>query len=113
MSIPVINPNTAAFAWTDPTSNTDGSPLQAGEVTGYTIGIRPASGTAGTYPITANVPGADAVKEAVSAIGTMLQPGDYAAAIQSAGPVPSAWSSEIQFEIAQPQPNPPTDFTVA
>lgn len=113
--IPTINPTTANFSWTDPTTNTDGSPLQAGEITGYNVGIRSATAAgsqAGTYPITAQVQGATAAKEAVAAIGTVLKPDTYAAAIQSAGPVNSAWSSEIQFTIAQPVPNSPSDFAV-
>jgi hypothetical protein len=114
--IPTINPNSAAFSWIDPSTNTDGSPIQPGEITGYNIGIRSATAAgsaAGTYPITVQVAGATAAKEAVSAIGTVLKPDTYAAAIQSAGPVNSAWSAEIQFTIAQPVPNPPTDFSVA
>lgn len=115
-AIPTINPSTANFTWVDPTTNTDGSTIQAGEITGYNVGIRSttAQGSqAGTYPIVAQVQGATAAKEAVSAIGTVLKPDTYAAAIQSAGPVNSAWSSEIQFTIAQPVPNPPTGFSVA
>lgn len=114
--IPTINPATAKFSWTDPTTSVDGSPLQAGEVTGYAIGIRSATATgsvAGTYPITASVSGAAAANEAVSAIGTVLKPDTYAAAIQSVGPVNSAWSTEIQFTIAQPVPEPPTGFGIA
>jgi hypothetical protein len=44
-----------------------------------------------------------------TAIGTMLESGIYAAAIQSAGPVASAWSAEIQFQIAPPVLNPPSE----
>ena len=116
MSTPTINPSTANFTWTDPTTNADGSPIQAGEITGYNVGIRSATASgsiAGTYPVTVNVAGATAAKEAVSAIGTVLKPDTYAAAIQTAGPVNSAWSSEIEFTIAQPVPNPPSDFSVA
>lgn len=116
MSIPTVNASTAKFSWTDPTTNTDGSALQSGEISGYAIGIRSttaAGSVAGTYTITAQVAGATAANEALSALGTVLKPDTYAAAIQSVGPVNSAWSSEIQFTIAQPVPNPPTDFSVA
>jgi hypothetical protein len=116
MTIPTISAATAKFSWTDPTTNTDGSPIQSGEITGYNVGIRSttaAGSTAGTYPIVAQVAGATAANEAVSAIGTVLKPDTYAAAIQSVGPVNSAWSAEIEFTIAQPVPNPPTDFSVA
>lgn len=116
MTIPTVNPSIAKFSWTDPTTNTDGSPIQSGELTGYAIGIRSATATGsvvGTYTITAQVSGAAAANEALSAIGTVLKPDTYAAAIQSVGPINSAWSSEIEFTIAQPVPNPPTGFTVA
>jgi hypothetical protein len=115
MTIPTINPSTAKFSWTDPTINVDGSPLQTGEVSGYAIGIRSATAAgsaAGTYTINVQVAGASAANEALSAIGTVLKPDTYAAAVQSVGPVNSAWSSEIEFTIAQPVPSPPTDFTV-
>lgn len=116
MTIPTINPNTAVFSWVDPTTNTDGSAIQSGEVTGYDVGIRSttASGSVvGTYTVITNVAGATAANEAVAAIGTVLKPDTYAAAIRASGPVDSAWSSEISFTIAQPVPNPPTGFTVA
>jgi hypothetical protein len=108
--------NPTQFTWTDPTTNTDGTPITAGEVTGYTLGIRSttASGSvAGTYPITAQVSGASATNELLSALGTVLKPDTYAAAIQTAGPVPSAFTNEVTFTIEPPQPNPPTSFSVA
>lgn len=114
--IPTINPATAKFTWTDPTTNADGSPLQAGEITGYDVGIRSvnaAGSAAGAYPIVTNVPDPAATSEAVAAIGTVLKPDTYAAAIRSAGPVPSDWTPEVQFVIAQPVPSSPTGFTVA
>ena len=116
MTIPTINPQTAIFSWTDPTTNVDGTPIVAGEVTGYDIGIRSATATgsvAGTYTIVVPVAGATAANEAVSAIGQVLKPDTYAAAIRTAGQVDSLWSSEISFVIAPPQPNPPTNFTIA
>lgn len=116
MTIPTINPSTAKFSWTDPATNTDGSAIQSGEITGYNVGIRSATAAgsvAGTYPIIAQASGAAAASEAVSAIGTVLKPDTYAAAIQTIGPVNSAWSSEVEFTIAQPVPNPPMDFSVA
>ena len=115
-TIPTINPETAKFTWTDPTTNVDGSPIQAGEITGYNLGIRSttaAGSVAGTYPITVNVAGASAANEAVSAIGQVLKPDTYAAAVQTAGPVASAWTAEIEFIIAQPVPNPPSNFSAA
>lgn len=115
MAIPTINPTTANFTWQDPTTNVDGSAIQAGEITGYNLGIRSttASGSIqGTYPITVNVPGATAAKESVAAIGTVLKPDTYAAAIQTAGPTNSAWSAEVEFTIAQPVPSSPSGLAV-
>ncbi|HXN95994.1 MAG TPA: hypothetical protein VN879_15930 [Candidatus Acidoferrales bacterium] len=104
------------FTWTDPTTNTDGSPITAGEITGYSIGIRntaAAGSVIGTYPIVANVSGAAAGSELLTALGTVLAPGSYAAAIQTVGPEVSPFSPEITFTIAAPVPNPPSNFSVA
>lgn len=108
--------NPTKFSWTDPTTNVDGSPLAAGEITGYSIGVRltTAAGSAvGVYPIVANVTGATAANELISALGTVLVPGSYAAAVQAVGPVDSPWSGEAVFTIVPPQPSAPTGFTVA
>ena len=48
--------NVTTAKWTDPTTNTDGSPIASGEITGYQVGVRLASGQAGTYPYTASAP---------------------------------------------------------
>jgi len=105
--------NPTKFTWVDPTKNTDGTAVVAGEITGYSIGVRPASGTAGTYPIITPISGATTTSEPLASLSTILTPGDYAAAIQSVGPVNSAWSSEITFTISPPIPTPPTSFSVA
>ncbi len=105
--------NPTMMSWTDPTTNTDGSPIAAGEITGYLLGLRnvAAPGSApGTYPITAAVPAGDTTAP-LSMFGT-LKPGDYAAAAQANGPNDSAWSAEALFTIA-PIPAPPTGFSVA
>jgi hypothetical protein len=116
MTTPTINPSTAKFSWTDPTTNVDGSAIQSGEITGYSVGIRSATASgsvAGTYTVTAAVSGATAANEAVASIGTVLKPDTYAAAIQAVGPANSAWSAEIEFIISQPVPSAPTGFSVA
>ena len=103
------------FTWTDPTTNVDGSPIAAGEITGYEIGVRPSTGTVGTYPTRTPVTGGATVSEAFSAIAGTLQPGSYAAAVCALGAVNSAWSNEVTFTIAAPPPTPsaPTNFTLA
>ena len=104
------NPTTAT--WTDPTTNVDGSPIVAGEITGYTLGIRAASGTPGTYPITGAVADPAASSELLTALSATLAPGVYFAAVQANGPVNSAWSAETTFSITSPQPNPPTGLII-
>lgn len=104
-------PNPTRFTWVDPTTNTDGTAITAGEVTGYEIGIRVTAGSvAGIYPIIATVPGATAASELLTALGTVLVPGSYAAAIRSSGPIASAWSAETTFTIVPPTPSAPTNF---
>jgi hypothetical protein len=102
----MANPTT--FNWADPTTNTDGTTITAGEISGYTIGIRPSTGTVGSYPTLVNVSGATAKNAALP----VLASGTYDAAIQSVGPINSAWSAEITFTIAA-TPGPPTSFGVA
>ena len=107
--------NPTKFTWTDPTTNVDGSAIAAGEITGYTIGVRSttaAGSVAGTYPITVTAP-PSVTSDLLSAITPALPAGSYAAAIQAvtANSV-SAWSAEATFTIAE-VPNPPTGFGVA
>jgi hypothetical protein len=109
----VSNPTKAS--WTDPTLNTDGSTIGAGEITGYTIGVRLATGVAGTYPYTATV-AAGATSDLLSALSPVLPTGvSLIGAVQalSATNGNSAWSAEsAPFEILA-APNPPTGFTVS
>lgn len=113
--------NPTTIAWTDPTTNLDGTPVAPGEITAYLIGVRSttASGSvAGTYPIQATAQGAAASQELISALGAALAPDTYAVAVQTVGPTNSAWSTEASFTIAPivppplPVPNPPTGLTV-
>lgn len=107
--------NPVQFTWTDPTANVDGSPIVAGEITGYTLGLRVTTATgsvAGTYPISLSVTGATAASALLSAISPILVPGSYAAAIESVGPVNSAWSAEVTFTITPPTPSAPTGLAV-
>lgn len=101
------------FTWTDPTTNVDGSALAAGEVTGYTIGVRSTTATgsvAGTYPALTTIANPTATSEAIASLSTVLKPDDYAAAIRTDGPVDSAWSTEATFTVSAPVPNPPSAF---
>lgn len=104
--------NPTQFTWVDPTLNTDGSAVTPGEITGYTIGVRPSTGTAGTYPVTLAAP-AGATSALLSAISPPLTSGAYAAAIKADTAVTtSAWSTEADFTLVE-VPNPPTGFTVS
>ncbi len=103
--------NPTQFTWVDPTTNTDGSAVAAGEITGYTIGVGVASGN---YTMLTPVSSPTATSEPLSSLSSVLAPGTYFAAIraESTGG-PSAFSNEVSFAIAAPVPNPPTGFTVA
>ena len=101
----VMNPTKAT--WIEPT-NPDGTAIASGEITGYTLGIRPSSGTAGTYPTTVPVTGATTLTVALPA----LVSGSYMASVQAIGPNISAWSAEVPFTISE-VPNAPTGLTVS
>jgi hypothetical protein len=108
--------NPTKFTWVDPTTNTDGTAITAGEITGYNIGIRSttkAGSVAGTYPIQVPVSGPTAASEMLASITPVLAVDSYAAAIQSVGPVSSVFSGEVTFDIVPPVPNPPQSFTVS
>lgn len=105
--------NPTKMSWVDPTTNTDGSPIAAGEITTYLLGVRDvnaAGSVAGVYPTTASVPATDTTAP-LSVFG-VLKAGSYAAAAQADGPNDSAWSAEATFTIVE-VPNAPTGFTVA
>lgn len=101
--------------FTDPTTNTDSTPITAGEITGYNFGIRPESGTAGNYPVIVPVPGATSTSAQIetSKLTPPLAPGKYFAAMQTVGPVDSTWTNEVGFTVPLPQPNPPSNFSIA
>lgn len=99
------------FAWSDPTANTDGSALAAGEITGYQIGIGTA---AGNYTILCPAVASSAVSETLAATGELLTPGTYHVAVRAVtASAQSAWSNDGTFVVAVPVPNAPTGFTVS
>ena len=106
-------------SWSPPPANVDGSPIAAGEITGYTIGVRDttASGSAaGTYPYSLRAP-AIATSELLSLITPKLPTGVLLAAAaqtNTAGPS-SDWSPEVTFTLAAPLPVPlpPVNFSIA
>lgn len=108
--------NPTQFTWADPTTNVDGTPISAGEITGYTVGVRSesaAGSVAGTYPITGSVTDPTATSELFTHLNTMLKPDTYAAAIRADGPVVSPWSAEITFTVAPEQPSAPSGFVAS
>lgn len=103
------------ITWTDPTTNTDGSPIVAGQITSYIVGIRTLSGTVGEYPTEFVASSLARANEIIAAIADVLAPGTYIAAVQAVGAAPSSWSAESTFIVAPPVvlvPNPPTGLTV-
>ena len=123
MSTPVVTTHDPAVSWLDPTLNTDGSPITAGEVSGYLIGIRDvnaAGSTAGAYPVTATAVGGGATSALMSALGFLgflFRGGTYAVAAESevGGAGVGAWSPEFVFQYSPPAPvpNAPTALKVA
>lgn len=106
-----INPATAKFNWSDPTTNTDGTPITTGEITGYQLGVGIATGT---YTTLTSITGASAASEAISAISPALTPNTYFAAVRAiTASGSSAWSNEVSFVIAPEVPSAPTGFGVA
>lgn len=111
MTVPVVSLSTAKVSWTDPTTNTDGSALTTGEVTGYSVG---AGTLSGTYTSHATVTGPTATSVVLSALTPALTPGTtYFLAIESVGSAPGTWSSEVSFTVAQPTVSAPTNPLVA
>jgi hypothetical protein len=107
--------NVTTAKWTDPTTNTDGTPIASGEITGYAVGVRLASGTAGTYPYQATAP-ATATSELLSLLTPVLPTGEaLIGAVQaiSATNGNSAWSSESSSFTLLAPPSAPTGFTVS
>lgn len=117
MSTPNPVPTTAS--WTAPATNTDGSPIAQGEITGYTVGVRDTTApgsAAGTYPYSLRAPATD-TSELLSLITPKLPTGVLLAAAvraDTAGPS-SDWTAEVTFTLPAPLPvpNPPSNFTVA
>ena len=108
------------FTWTPPTVNVDGTPIIAGEVDGYQVGVRTdgdAAHSPGNYSVNAIATGATASAETFKALGAALKPGNYWGAIQtlSASNGNSVYTSEVPFSIPAPvsPPLPPTGFSVA
>jgi hypothetical protein len=106
-----MNPTKAS--WTDPTTNTDGSAIAAGEITGYLVGVRLASGVAGTYPYTATVAPAQ-TSDLLSALTPALPLGvQLIGAVQALSTVKRAAVTEtIQAIAILFTPEAPTGFTV-
>lgn len=111
MTTPTINPATAKANWADPTTNTDGTPISTGEITGYQLGVGLSTGS---YTILTSVTGPSATSIAISAITPMLAANTYFAAVRAVTAAGnSGWSNEASFTIAPPIPSNPTSFGVA
>ena len=117
MANPQVNLKTGKVAWTDPTLNTDNSPVTAGEITGYQVGFRSvtaAGSVVGTYPILGQPVASTAVSEAISAVMTNLTVDTYAASVRAVtASGNSAWGTEFVFDGVLPLPLYPTGISVS
>jgi hypothetical protein len=107
--------NLTTFTWVAPTTNTDGSAVVAGEISGYIVGVRPSgSGSAGNYANTVNATGANTLSALIANVSPPISTGSYAAAVRSVGPTNSGWSAEITFTLggSTSVPNPPSGLAV-
>jgi len=91
---------TLTFSWPPATKRTDGTPIPAGELVGYQIGV---GTTSGTYTILTDInPNTTSEPESsLSSVPTM--PGTYFAAYKAIGKGSSAdsvWSNEVTFTIS-------------
>jgi len=119
----IVTTKDPTISWVDPTLNTDGSAITAGEVSGYLVGIRDTAANpsvAGTYPKTAVVTGGGATSALMSVLGFLsglVRGGTYAVAAESevGGAAVGAWSPEFVFTYSPPAlvPNPPASLKVA
>lgn len=87
------------FSWVAPTMNTDGSPLAASQIAGYTI-------TCGSRVLTVNGP--------VTSFKADFGPGSYtcSAVTRATNGETSAPSNSVSFTVPQPVPAAPADFSV-
>lgn len=104
--------NATQISWTDPTTNTDGSAVASGEVTGYLVGVRLASGSAGVYPYTVSVAPTSLSAPLSSLAPTLPSTGSFLAAVEALSANSSGWSVEAAFTLAA-TPNPPQAVTVS
>lgn len=113
-------PNPTQVNYKLPTTYDDGSPLLVSDIKQVNIGVRPATGASGVYPmtiadITFTADSSGVSHEPLAAFG-LLAPGTYVTAaetVMKAGGV-SVWSTEsAPFTIAPPVPNPPTAVSVS
>lgn len=105
--------NPTKVSWTDATTNTDGSAITAGEITGYSVGVRLATGTTGTYAYTDTAP-STATSVLLSALTPALPYGvSLVAGVQSTGPTDSPWGESAPFTLAAPVPSAVSGVTVS
>jgi hypothetical protein len=105
--------NPTKITWTAPTLNTDGSAIAAGEITGFNIGVRAATGVLGTYAYTGTVSTPTATSELLSALSPQPPYGvSLIAAVQTVGPTDSAWGESGPFTLSAPVPAVPTAVSV-
>lgn len=111
----VTNPQ-KGFTFDAPTANVDGSPVATGEIAKYQLGVGLTTGNYTTILDDVDLTPDSAGKQIIptSAIKSLAFGAYFAAvrAVTSAGNQ-SAWSTETQFALVAPTPNPPTGLSVA
>ncbi len=109
----VVMANPSQIKWTVPTQHTDGTPLSAGEITSYNVGVRLASGTAGTYAYTATA-SASATSELISQLSPTPPTGvPIVAGVQAVAAQGNSAYAESSPVTLLALPNPPTAVTFA
>lgn len=111
-------PAHTGFSWTVPTTNVDGTPIVAGEITGFSLGVRldgDVSHGPGNYAAFAAAGATATGVTLLAAFGTPgLANGNYWLATQTLSTTNgnSVWSPEVPFSIV-PRPNPPGGVAAA
>jgi hypothetical protein len=115
--LPLVSLQTGTVSWKAPTTNTDGSPIPPGELTGYIVGLRSltaANTSIGVYPILSPKVDATVLQDAFTSIAANLKQDDYATAVKATSVNgDSAWSAEVLFTGVLPIPNPPQEVAVS
>lgn len=109
--------NPTRLSWTDPTTNTDGTPFGPDDFAGYDFGYRTDPGQ--EYALTVSVPVAYGDQTLDIAVLDLPQTVPFQIAMRTVSrrligglPVTSAWTNPIDVVFDKRVPSPPLDFSV-